>query len=108
MSNEPTAVAAKDVVFDIKALLLGAAPVKATSARAQGIAAAPGNTKKTTDDPEKLKRAIQESVDYLEKFAKDNQFNLKFSVDDKSDSIVVQVLEVGTGKVIRKFPRKKC
>jgi flagellar protein FlaG len=107
MSNEQPGAITKEVAYDIRALIVGGASTKATPAKTQGATNSTGNTKKTTDDPEKLKKAVQESVDYFERFAKDNQFNLKFSVDAKSDSIVVQVVEIGTGKLIRQIPSEE-
>jgi flagellar protein FlaG len=107
MSNEQPGIITKEVAYDIKALMVGGAPIKATPTKTQGAANSTGNTKKTTEDLEKLKKAVKESADYFERFAKDNQFNLKFSVDDKSDSIVVQVVEIGTGKLIRQIPSEE-
>jgi flagellar protein FlaG len=107
MSNEQPGAIAKEMVHDIKALIVGGTPAKATPTKTQGAVSSIGETKKTTEDLEKLKKAVKESADYFERFAKDNQFNLKFSVDDKSDSIVVQVVETGTGKLIRQIPAEE-
>jgi|GEM_PF-5841751 len=55
-------------------------------------------------DSEQLKSKIARAVEYFEKFARDFQFDLQFSVDDSSNSIVIKVLEKGTQKIIRQIP----
>ncbi len=58
----------------------------------------------TLADSERLKNKIAKAVEYFEKFARDFQFDLRFSVDESSNSIVIKVLEKGTDKVIRQIP----
>jgi flagellar protein FlaG len=99
MSNQQTGAVTNEIAVDIKALLIGT-----SSTKAQGASRDLGNTKKTPVDPKKVNNVVREAVDFFEKFAKENQFNLKFSVDDRSKSVVVQVLEKGSGKLIRQIP----
>jgi flagellar protein FlaG len=102
MSNEQTGAVTNEIAVDIKALLLGT-----SIAKAQGASKDLGNTEKTPANPEKVKVAVQDAVDFFEKIAQENQFNLKFMIDDKSNTVVVQVLEKGTGKLIRQIPSKE-
>ncbi len=64
-------------------------------------------TKKSAEvaaDSEQLKNKIARAVEYFEKFARDFQFDLQFSVDDNSKSIVIKVLEKGTHRIIKQIP----
>jgi len=102
MSNEQTGVVSSDVAVDIKALLLGTSTTKA-----HNPAKDTGNTNKTPVNPEKIKESVQDAVDYFVKIAQENQFNLKFSVDDRSNTVVVQVIEKSSGKLIRQIPSQE-
>jgi flagellar protein FlaG len=102
MSNEQTGVVSNDLAVDIKALLLGTSTTKA-----HNPAKETGNTNKTPVDTEKIKESVQDAVDYFVKIAQENQFNLKFSVDDRSNTVIVQVIEKSSGKLIRQIPSKE-
>jgi len=102
MSNQQTGALSNDVAVDVKALLLGVSATKA-----HGTTKDSGNTNKTPVNPEKIKESVQDAVDYFEKIAKENQFNLKFSVDDRSNTVIVQVIEKGSGKLIRQIPSEE-
>lgn len=102
MSNEQTGALSNDVAVDVKALIMGTSTAKTHSATKD-----PGNTDKTLVDPEKIKESVQDAVDYFERIARENQFNLKFSVDDRSNTVIVQVIEKSSGKLIRQIPSKE-
>lgn len=102
MSNEQTGALSNDVAVDVKALLLGTSPAKTHSATKDS-----GNTNKTPVDPERFKESVQDAVDYFDKIAQENQFNLKFSVDDRSNTVIIQVIEKGSGKLIRQIPSQE-
>jgi flagellar protein FlaG len=111
MSNEITGVTAKEAAVDIKALFLGTggskSPAPEKGGKTRGAVANSGNTNKQPEDLDKEKQSVQEAVELFEKFARENQFDLKFSVDDKSNAIVVQLFEKGTGKLIRQIPSEE-
>lgn len=102
MSNEQTGALSNDVAVDVKALIMGT-----STAKTHGTTKDPGNTDKTIIDPKKIKESVQEAVDYFERIARENQFNLKFSVDDKSNTVVVQVIEKNSGRLIRQIPSQE-
>ncbi|NLI15035.1 MAG: flagellar protein FlaG [candidate division Zixibacteria bacterium] len=99
MSNEQTGALSSDIAVDVKALITGT-----TTTKNHGVAKDSGNTDKTLVNPEKIREAVQDTVDYFEKIARENQFNLKFSIDDKSNTVIVQVIEKNSGKLIRQIP----
>ncbi len=102
MSNEQTGALSNDVAVDVKALIMGTSTQKT-----HGTTKDPGNTDKTIIDPKKIRESVQDAVDYFERIARENQFNLKFSVDDRSNTVVVQVIEKNSGKVIRQIPSQE-
>ena len=108
MTNELTGVVTKEAAVDIKAMLVGTAMSKSPApAGAKAAVKDNGNTSTQPENPERIKKSVQEAVDFFEKIVQENQFNLKFSVDEKSNAIVVQLLEKGTGKLIRQIPSEE-
>jgi flagellar protein FlaG len=108
MSNDLTAVAKKEIAVDIQALFVGTAasksPAPAKNSEIKNAVADKGNTNRQPEDFERTKKAVQEAVEFFEKYVKQNQCNLKFSVDAKSNDIVVQLFDKGTGELIRQIP----
>jgi flagellar protein FlaG len=112
MSNQLTgAVNNGDVAVDIHALFVGTAvsksPTPVKGKRTQDAVMGNGNTNKPQEDVEKTKKSVHEAVEYFEKYARENQFDLKFSIDSKSNDVVVQLFEKGTGKLIRQIPSEE-
>jgi len=108
MSAELKTNAAIEGAALIQTLLIGKGiNARPTATNPKGTAApvkGNGNTNKQSEDPEKIKKAVTESVEFFEKFVKEFQFDLRFTVDDKSNSIIIQLFEKGSGKLIRQIP----
>lgn len=58
----------------------------------------------TSDDVMEIRKNVAEAVEYFEKILRTTQFDLKFSIDDSSKSIVIRLYEKGTEKLIRQIP----
>ena len=60
--------------------------------------------KQLPKDTEKVKEMVKETVDYFNDMIKELQVDLKYEVDDVTDSVIIQFFEKGTDKLIRQFP----
>lgn len=58
----------------------------------------------SADDREQLLTAVAD----MQEYAQSAQRNLQFSLDDKSQRMVVTVTEASTGKVIRQMPSEEA
>jgi len=55
-------------------------------------------------DDEKVKEIAKEAVDFFNKFVKKVQVDLKFSINETTNEVVIKIFEKGTDKMIRQIP----
>ncbi len=72
------------------------------SADAQSSSAA--ETEKNEKIQSELRELIEDSIQTLNTELEQKRISLNFSIDDDSDSLVVQVIEADSGKIIRQIP----
>lgn len=72
------------------------------SANAQSSTAA--GTEKNDQIQSELRELIEDSIQTLNTELQQKRISLNFSIDDGSDSLVVQVIEADSGKIIRQIP----
>lgn len=76
----------------------------------QGTGPAPASGKVAAVDPIDKARAkperkeLEAAVKSIQDFADSTQRNLKFSIDEKSNQVVVKVIATQTGVVVRQIP----
>jgi flagellar protein FlaG len=88
--------AAKSPAMDTKVKL------DLVSANAQSSSAA--GTEKNEQIQSQLRELIEDSIQTLNTELEQRHISLNYSIDDDSDSLVVQVIDSDSGKVIRQIP----
>jgi uncharacterized FlaG/YvyC family protein len=56
------------------------------------------------EEREKFKELAKETVEHFDEIVQGLQFDLRYKVDDKTDEVIIMILEKGTDKLIRQVP----
>ncbi|MCP4581757.1 MAG: flagellar protein FlaG [candidate division Zixibacteria bacterium] len=59
---------------------------------------------KDVDKVKEIVKEAKEAVDFVNKFVKDVQVDLKYAIDEATNEVVIQIYEKGTDKMIRQIP----
>jgi uncharacterized FlaG/YvyC family protein len=68
----------------------------------------PGAATKTRQEALQERKRVEAAAQQLNDFMKRNSIQLKFSVDDDTNEVVVKVVQSQTGKVIRQIPSEEA
>ncbi|WP_312935382.1 flagellar protein FlaG [Pseudomonas sp.] len=80
------------------------APLKGSADLAASPDTPAAVTAVTSPAPAASREALEKAVGDMRDFARDNQRNLEFSIDDDSGKVVVKVIATDSGEVIRQLP----
>lgn len=84
------------------------APIKSSSAQAASEQAGSGIPVRRNQEEAPSRQSVEESVDRLAKFVRQNQSDINFSIDESSGIRVVKIIDRSSNEVIRQMPSEEA